>query len=76
MRRVPPPARYWPGKVRRYQHGERALEHIEKQRGRGEPLRPVRSTLVAPILPEPMSRMSGPPVARVSSKPNGIEPSK
>jgi len=40
------------------------------------PLRPVRSTLVAPILPEPMVRTSGPPAARVSSSPNGIEPSR
>jgi len=40
------------------------------------PLWPVRSTLVAPILPEPILRMSPNPAARVSSRPNGIEPSR
>ena len=40
------------------------------------PLRPVRSTLVAPILPEPMPLMSPSPAALVSSRPNGIEPSR
>src|SRR5580704_8210587 len=40
------------------------------------PLRPVRSTLVAPILPEPTLRISPNPAARVSSRPNGIEPSR
>ncbi len=40
------------------------------------PLRPVRSTLVAPILPEPIERMSGVPASRVRIKPNGIEPSR
>ena len=40
------------------------------------PLRPVRSTLVAPILPDPTLRMSPKPAARVSSRPNGIEPSR
>ena len=39
-------------------------------------LLPVRSTLVAPILPEPMPRRSGPPVAFVRMIPNGIEPSR
>ena len=39
-------------------------------------LLPVRSTLVAPILPEPTLRMSPSPAARVSSRPNGIEPSR
>ena len=37
-------------------------------------LLPVRSTLVAPILPEPMERMSGVPAQRVRMRPNGIEP--
>ena len=40
------------------------------------PRRPVRSTLVAPILPDPMVRMSVVPANRVSSSPNGIEPSR
>ena len=39
------------------------------------PLRPVRSTLVAPILPEPILRRSPAPASRVSRSPNGIEPS-
>jgi len=37
-------------------------------------LRPVRSTLVAPILPDPTLRRSGASVRRVKSTPNGIEP--
>ena len=40
------------------------------------PLPPVRNTLVAPIFPEPIVRMSPNPAARVSSRPNGIEPSR
>ena len=39
------------------------------------PLRPVRSTLVAPIFPDPIWRRSPAPVKRVSSRPKGIEPS-
>src|SRR5690606_5864320 len=39
-------------------------------------LRPVRSTLVAPILPEPMPRTSWPASARVRITPNGMEPSR
>jgi len=35
---------------------------------------PVRSTLVAPILPEPIRRMSPKPASRVTNRPNGIEP--
>ena len=31
-------------------------------------LRPVRSTLVAPILPEPMARMSSTPASRVDDE--------
>ena len=38
------------------------------------PFRPVRKTLVAPILPEPMERTSGAPANRVISTPNGMEP--
>ena len=38
------------------------------------PLRPVRKTLVAPILPEPTERKSGAPASRVNKMPNGIEP--
>src|SRR5512145_389033 len=37
-------------------------------------LRPVRRTFVAPIFPEPIARMSPSPAARVTTKPNGIEP--
>ena len=37
-------------------------------------LLPVRSTLVAPILPEPMARTSPRPAARVNSRPKGMEP--
>ena len=37
-------------------------------------LLPVRSTLVAPILPEPISRTSPFPARRVSTNPNGIDP--
>src|SRR5262245_62161400 len=40
------------------------------------PLRPVRKTLVAPILPEPIVRMSVVPASRVRISPNGIEPSR
>src|SRR3954470_18077640 len=40
------------------------------------PLLPVRSTLVAPMLPDPMVRMSPRPAARVRTSPNGIEPSR
>ena len=41
------------------------------------PLLPVRSTLVAPILPEPMVRMSGAAGEPASATtPNGIEPSR
>ena len=39
-------------------------------------LRPVRSTLVAPILPEPILRRSPVPASRVSISPNGIDPSR
>ena len=36
--------------------------------------RPVRSTLVAPMLPEPISRISRRPASRVMSNPNGTDP--
>ena len=39
-------------------------------------LLPVRRTLVAPILPEPMLRRSGPPESRVRMIPKGMEPSR
>ncbi len=65
---------------RRIMRGEQnrggALERVASKRRGGEALLPVRSTLVAPILPEPMARMSGPPAARVRISPNGIEPSR
>ena len=35
------------------------------------PLWPVRSTLVAPMLPEPIERMSVVPASFVSTRPNG-----
>jgi choline dehydrogenase-like flavoprotein len=38
------------------------------------PLLPVRSTLVAPILPDPIWRRSPRPMARVMTMPKGIEP--
>ena len=38
--------------------------------------RPVRSTLVAPMLPEPIWRRSPAPASRVAITPNGIEPRK
>ncbi len=37
-------------------------------------LLPVRSTLVAPILPDPMSRISPSPAIRVRISPKGMEP--
>ena len=40
------------------------------------PLRPVRSTLVAPILPEPIERRSCVPASLVRISPNGIEPKR
>ena len=40
------------------------------------PRRPVRNTLVAPMLPEPILRMSPAPIARVISSPNGMLPSR
>ena len=40
------------------------------------PLWPVRSTLVAPMLPEPMARISPSPAIRVSSSPKGSAPSR
>ena len=36
----------------------------------------TRSTFVAPILPEPMLRISPRPASRVSRRPKGIEPSR
>ncbi len=37
-------------------------------------LRPVRNTLVAPILPDPTLRKSPPPAIFVSTRPKGTEP--
>ena len=39
-------------------------------------LRPVRSTLVAPMLPDPTARMSPVPASLVRISPNGIEPTR
>ena len=39
-------------------------------------LLPVRSTLVAPMLPEPSRRISPSPAVRVSTRPKGMEPSR
>src|SRR5437764_1207361 len=39
-------------------------------------LLPVRSTFVAPMLPDPIPRMSPSPATRVSTMPNGIDPSR
>ena len=39
-------------------------------------LRPVRRTLVVPMLPEPILRRSPAPASRVTITPNGIEPSR
>ena len=38
------------------------------------PLRPVRRTLVAPMLPEPIERKSPAPASLVSTSPKGIDP--
>ena len=59
---------------RREKKASVALKRVENERRRGEILRPVRSTLVAPMLPEPMLRRSAVPAPRVSKRPNGIEP--
>ncbi len=40
------------------------------------PLLPVRNTLVAPILPEPIWRRSPRPASLVRIRPNGMEPSR
>ena len=40
------------------------------------PLRPVRRTLVAPMLPEPIERKSPAPASFVSTSPKGMDPSK
>ena len=41
---------------------------------KAKPTFPVRKTLVAPILPEPISRMSPSPDSFVVINPKGIEP--
>ena len=53
-----------------------ALSAVENQGRAASALLPVRSTLVAPILPDPMLRTSPLPASRVSNSPNGIEPSR
>ena len=58
------------------QHGDRALQPSSSSVAAASPLLPVRSTLVAPMLPEPILRTSPRPAACVSSRPNGIEPSR
>jgi len=50
------------------QHRRRALGRVRRQRRRRQPLRPVRSTLVAPMLPEPIWRISPSPARRVSTQ--------
>ena len=70
---APPPAR------RRHRASSTAAAPLPPSSSRvaaARARRPVRSTLVAPILPEPTWRMSPSPAARVSSRPNGIEPSR
>jgi hypothetical protein len=59
------------------QNGDRAFEGVEDQGCRGELLvTGTASTLVAPILPEPIDRTSPNPASRVRIKPNGMEPRK
>ena len=65
-----------PNSMLREQHRRRRLEAVEDSVSAASPLLPVRSTLVAPILPEPISRTSPLPASRVSSSPNGIDPSR
>ena len=45
---------------------------LTRAAGKGD----LRSTLVAPMLPEPMLRTSPLPAARVNSSPKGIEPNR
>jgi hypothetical protein len=58
------------------QEGDAALPMSRRSVRRARSLRPVRSTLVAPILPEPMLRMSPSPASLVMTRPKGIEPSR
>ena len=58
------------------QHRGGALAEIAQQGQRGEALRPVRSTFVAPILPEPIALISPSPASRVTISPKGIDPSR
>ena len=51
--------------VARQHHGDKALAAVEEERGRRRPAcLPVRSTLVAPILPEPSLRTSPAPASQ------------
>ena len=60
----------------REQDGGAPLPPSSSRVAAARPRLPVRSTLVAPILPEPTARMSPSPAALVSSSPNGMEPSR
>lgn len=53
-----------------------ALKMSNSMVKRAKVLLPVRKTLVAPILPEPILRISPYPAMRVTNKPKGIEPNK
>ena len=53
-----------------------ALEASSRTVSRARSLRPVRSTLVAPMLPEPILRMSPRPASLVTTRPKGTEPSR
>src|SRR5690606_16718128 len=55
--------------------GTKPLARSSNSTAAASHLLPVRNTLVAPILPEPMARMSPFPAALASSRPNGIDPS-
>lgn len=50
------------------------LRRSKRRVKKATPFLPVLKTLVAPMLPDPMERISPSPTAFVSKKPNGIEP--
>jgi len=58
------------------QHRRSTLAPVEYQRRRAASLIPVRSTLVAPMLPEPISRRFSRPIDRVTITPNGTDPTR
>jgi hypothetical protein len=76
---APKPGRE-PGRTRPNRLGDqqrrRALERVQRHGRRRQPLAAGAETLVAPMLPEPMARMSPCPAARVSNSPQGTEPSR